>query len=82
MAITAFAPTSQAAGENSQLAPYFLVVGRAAIWAGPAPLRARFFQGLDLLHQAPQNLGVKPAAGRSRPSCSNNSAANLGKQVW
>jgi hypothetical protein len=39
------------------------VVGRAAIWAGPAPLRARFFQGLDLLHNAPKNLDVKPAAG-------------------
>ena len=62
MAITAFAPTSQLLA-RSQLAPYFLVVGRAAIWAGPAPLRARFFQGLDLLHNAPKELGAKPAAG-------------------
>ncbi len=62
MAITAFAPTSQLLAK-SPLAPYFLGVGRAAIWAGPAGLRARFFQGLDLLHRAPKELGVKPAAG-------------------
>jgi membrane protein required for colicin V production len=62
MAITAFSPTSQLL-QKSQLAPYFLVVGRAAIWAGPSGLRARFFQGLDLLHRAPKELGVKPAAG-------------------
>jgi membrane protein required for colicin V production len=62
MAITAFAPSAQVLAK-SQLAPYFLVVGRAAIWAGPAGLRARFFQGLDLLHHAPQELNAKPAAG-------------------
>jgi membrane protein required for colicin V production len=55
MGMTAFTPTSKLL-QNSQLAPYFLVVGRAAIWAAPAELRARFFQGLDLLHQAPQKL--------------------------
>jgi membrane protein required for colicin V production len=55
MGMTAFTPTSKLL-QNSQLAPYFLVVGRAAIWAAPAELRARFFQGLDLLHQAPKKL--------------------------
>jgi membrane protein required for colicin V production len=55
MGMTAFTPTSKML-ENSQLAPYFLVVGRAAIWLAPTPLRARFYQGLDLLHRAPQNL--------------------------
>jgi membrane protein required for colicin V production len=53
MGMTAFAPTSKLLA-NSQLAPYFLVVGRAAIWLAPAELRARFYQGLDLLHGAPQ----------------------------
>ena len=62
MAITAFAPTSQLL-VKSELAPYFLVVGHAAVWAAPAPLRARFEQGLDLLHHPPKELGVKPAAG-------------------
>ncbi|HTW31300.1 MAG TPA: CvpA family protein [Candidatus Sulfotelmatobacter sp.] len=55
MGMTAFSPTSKLL-QNSQLAPYFLVVGRAAIWLAPSELRARFYQGLDLLHQAPQRL--------------------------
>jgi membrane protein required for colicin V production len=61
MGMTAFAPTSKFL-ENSQLAPYFLVVGRAAIWLAPSELRARFYQGLDLLHQAPNKLTGSPAS--------------------
>jgi membrane protein required for colicin V production len=61
MGMTAFTPTSKLL-ENSQLAPYFLVVGRAAIWVAPSELRARFFQGLDLLHQAPHKLAGSPAS--------------------
>jgi membrane protein required for colicin V production len=61
MGLTAFTPTSKML-ESSQLAPYFLVVGRAAIWLAPAELRGRFYQGLDLLHRAPQNLGGSPAS--------------------
>jgi membrane protein required for colicin V production len=61
MGMTAFAPTSKLLA-NSQLAPYFLVVGQAAIWLAPAELRARFYQGLDLLHHAPQKLSGAPAA--------------------
>lgn len=61
MGMTAFQPASKFLA-NSQLAPYFLVVGRAAIWLAPPDLRARFFQGLDLLHQAPQKLSGAPAA--------------------
>jgi membrane protein required for colicin V production len=53
MGMTAFEPTSKLL-QNSQLAPYFLVMGRAAIWLAPSELRARFYQGLDLVHQAPQ----------------------------
>ncbi|HET9409619.1 MAG TPA: CvpA family protein [Candidatus Sulfotelmatobacter sp.] len=63
MGMTAFTPTSKVL-ENSQLAPYFLVVGRAAIWLAPSPLRARFYQGLDLLHHAPQDMNGSRA---SRP---------------
>ena len=55
MGMTAFQPTSKLL-ENSQLAPYFMVVGRAAIWLAPSELRARFYQGLELIHKAPQNL--------------------------
>jgi len=48
--MTAFTPTSKWL-EGSDLAPYFLVVGRAAVWVAPAELRARFYQGLDLLRR-------------------------------
>ncbi len=60
MGMTAFAPTSKLL-EKSQLAPYFLVVGQAAIWVAPSELRARFYQGLDILHRAPQKLNAAPA---------------------
>src|SRR5216684_6102233 len=53
VSMTAFTPTSKRL-EGSQLAPYFLVVGRAVIWVAPAELRARFYQGLDLLRHGQQ----------------------------
>ncbi len=49
--MAAFTPTSKWL-QGSEVAPYFLVVGRAAIWVAPSALRARFYQGLDLLHQS------------------------------
>jgi len=61
MGMTAFEPASKLL-QNSQLAPYFLVVGRAAIWLAPSELRMRFYQGLGLLHQAPQKLSGSPAS--------------------
>jgi membrane protein required for colicin V production len=61
MGMTAFEPTSKLL-QNSQLAPYFLIMGRAAIWIAPSELRARFYQGLDLIHQTPQNLSGSPAS--------------------
>ena len=63
MGMTAFQPASKLL-QNSQLAPYFLVVGRAAIWLAPSDLRMRFYQGLGLLHQAPEKLGAAPASGK------------------
>jgi membrane protein required for colicin V production len=60
MGMTAFTPTSEML-EHSQLAPYFLVVGRAAIWVAPSALRARFYEGLDFLHRAPKDLTSAPA---------------------
>ena len=50
MSMAAFTPTSTWL-EGSELAPYFLVVGRAAIWVAPSELRARFYQGIDLLRR-------------------------------
>jgi membrane protein required for colicin V production len=61
MGMTAFTPASKML-KNSELAPYFLVVGRAAIWVAPSQLRARFYEGLDFLHQAPKELIGTPAA--------------------
>jgi membrane protein required for colicin V production len=61
MGLTAFTPTS-ALLEDSRLAPYFLVVGRAAIWVAPSQLRARFFDGLDFLHRAPKDFTSIPAS--------------------
>jgi membrane protein required for colicin V production len=51
MGMTAFTPTSKWL-DGSELAPYFLVVGRAAIWVAPAQLRARFYEGLDMVRRA------------------------------
>ena len=63
MGMTAFAPAAKWL-QGSQLAPYFLVVGRAAIWVAPAELRTRFYQGLEMLRQAqgpsPSSRGLKP----------------------
>ncbi len=61
MGMTAFEPASKLLHE-SELAPYFLLVGRAAIWLAPTELRARFYQGLDLVHHAPQKLSGTPAS--------------------
>lgn len=50
LGMTAFTPTSRWL-EGSSLAPYFQVIGRAAIWVAPSGLRARFYEGLDLLRR-------------------------------
>jgi membrane protein required for colicin V production len=49
-AMAAFAPAAKWL-TGSQLAPYFLVGGRAAVWLAPSELRQRFYQGLDYLRQ-------------------------------
>src|SRR5271170_4321326 len=41
-AVAAFTPAAECLG-RSQLAPYFLVGGRAAIWVAPSELRQRFY---------------------------------------
>lgn len=52
--MTAFTPTSRWL-QNSSLAPYFLVVGRAAIWVAPSELRSAFYKGLDYVRNAQQS---------------------------
>jgi membrane protein required for colicin V production len=51
MGMTAFTPTSKWL-DGSELAPYFLVIGRAAIWVAPSQLRAKFYEGLDMVRRA------------------------------
>ena len=51
LGMTAFTPTSGWL-RGSGLAPYFLVVGRAAVWLAPAELRMQFYKGLDYLRRA------------------------------
>jgi membrane protein required for colicin V production len=63
MGMTAFTPTSSML-EKSELAPYFLVAGRAAMWLAPSELRAKFNEGLDFLHRAPKDLTGTPAESR------------------
>jgi len=62
-AMTAFAPAAKWL-TGSQLAPYFLVGGRAAIWLAPSELRQRFYQGLDSMRQ----VHVAPDAMQPRSS--------------
>jgi membrane protein required for colicin V production len=50
VSLTAFTPTSRWL-QASALAPYFLVVGRAAIWVAPPELRMQFFKGLDYVRK-------------------------------
>jgi len=64
LAQASFAPSSSWL-VGSELAPYFLVVGRAEIWLAPSALRARFYQGLDLLRQARQH-GTPPPTPANR----------------
>src|SRR5450759_2461397 len=49
-AMAAFAPAAKWLA-GSELAPYFLVGGRAAIWLAPSELRHRFYQGLDYMRE-------------------------------
>lgn len=59
VSMTAFTPTSRWL-QGSSLAPYFLVVGRAATWVAPSELRAKFYEGLDYVRKA-QTQATTPA---------------------
>jgi membrane protein required for colicin V production len=45
--------------QQSRIAPFMLVGGRALIWAAPAELRQRFREGWDLLRTVPQHVSVQ-----------------------
>ena len=50
MAMASFLPSSDALAKSS-LAQYFLVAGRAAVYAGPGELKQKFRDGLKALEQ-------------------------------
>ncbi|HET8666694.1 MAG TPA: CvpA family protein [Terriglobales bacterium] len=73
LAFTSFAPGSQMMA-RSTIAPYALIVARAAIWAAPGQVRARFDEGLkavrDMRISTPQNQNrdTEPAQNKSAPA--------------
>ncbi|MBV8206261.1 MAG: CvpA family protein [Acidobacteria bacterium] len=50
LGLTAFQPNTPLL-TNSQLAPYFLVVGRGAMWLAPSAVRQQFRAGIAALHR-------------------------------
>ena len=61
MSMAAFTPTSKWL-EGSALAPYFLVVGRAAIWVAPSELRCKVLSGTGFV--APGTAAVPEGAAQ------------------
>jgi membrane protein required for colicin V production len=55
LALAAFAP-QWGWLQQSRIAPFLLVSGRALIWAAPGDLRQRFREGWDLLRAVPEHV--------------------------
>ncbi len=71
MAMASFMPQSQWL-RDSQLAPYFLVMGRGASWVAPAEFRAKFHAGLDMLRDMSTGKQQRSDEGqRATPKSSN-----------
>ena len=54
MAMASFLPSSRALA-SSRLAQYFLVAGRAAVYAGPGELKQQFRDGLKSMDRLRNN---------------------------
>jgi len=65
LALAAFAP--QWGLPQSRIAPFMLVTSRSLIWAAPAELRKRFWEGWNLLRTVPQHLPMEHDADRNKP---------------
>lgn len=57
LALAAFAP--QWGLQQSRIAPVLLVSSRGLIWAAPAELRQRFWQGWNLLRTVPEHIPLE-----------------------
>jgi membrane protein required for colicin V production len=76
LGMAAFAPTSQLLA-RSNMAPYFLVLGRAASWLTPSDVRARVRQGIEVLHRGKvMTDDSKPSAGSPTGTDKKQSAAS------
>jgi len=63
LALAAFAP-QWGWLQQSRVAPFLLVSGRALIWAAPADLRQRFREGWDLLRTVPEHVPLHEDGGK------------------
>lgn len=65
VALAAFAP--QWGGlQQSRIAPFMLATSRALIWAAPAELRQRFWDGWNLLRTVPEHISTGET-GKGQP---------------
>jgi membrane protein required for colicin V production len=64
MAMASFLPSSEWLAKSG-LAPYFLVAGRAAVYAGPGDLKQKFRDGLKALEKVRDKNG-QPVKGRDK----------------
>ncbi len=62
LALAAFAP-QWGWLQQSRIAPFLLVSGRALIWAAPADLRQRFREGWELLRTVPERVSEHGGSG-------------------
>jgi membrane protein required for colicin V production len=77
MAMTAFAPEAELLSK-SQMAPYFLVAGRAASWLTPSEVRNKVREGIEVLHAGKRKSEEVKPAGSSTES-EQKSSASTGK---
>jgi membrane protein required for colicin V production len=63
LAFTSFSPGTQAIA-NSTIAPYVLVVARAAIWVAPSQVRSAFDNGLKTIRDVNASDSKKDAANK------------------
>jgi len=64
LALAAFAP--QWGLPRSRFAPYLLTTSRGFVWAAPATLRERFWQGWDLLKTVPEHMRPEQHSGETK----------------
>jgi membrane protein required for colicin V production len=69
MAMASFAPSAPQL-QGSQLAPYFLVLGRGAMWLSPTEFRMKFRAGLDALRKRNSLEPTKDSGQQTAPKSS------------